>query len=242
LPDSACDVATERGHLQMLRYLREDAKCSCSAHTSAMAAHKGKLDCLQYLVDAGLAGPVVCFGAVSGGHIECCQLHRSMVTTAIEKNQYDCFVYCHENGCAWPPYTLRDCVRHGRTDMFKYGIEHGCYIVPDIACFSTSEAGLEMLTYRQAHGIPLTTETICTAASVGQLDIVIYGREQGCAWDSSVCYHAARSGILNCLEYAVQNGCPYDLRTLQDAAREGGCAEVVQFTNNLPEYTGSGEA
>jgi hypothetical protein len=248
-PDIACSIAVEGGHLNMLRYLREDAKCRCSVSTTAAAAYRGKIDCLKYLLDGGLVDSTVSIAAVSNGNFEClrcahvhgCGLPRTIVSTAIIASAYDCFVYCHVNGCVWPPTTLRDCVKYGRTDMFIYAMEHGCVLTPTLAHFCAAEGRLDMFIYAHERGMPVTADVLTAAAAEGHLDIIMYGRQHGCGWDGLVCYTAAHGGHLCCLEYAVQNGCPYDLRTLQDAARESGSVEVVLYAKKLQEYAGSGE-
>jgi hypothetical protein len=248
-PNIACSIAVEGGNLNMLRYLREDAKCSCPVSTSATAAYRGKIDCLEYLLDAGLVDSTVSIAAVSNGNFEClrcahvhgCELPRTILSTAIIANAYNCFVYCRTNRCGWPPATLRDCITYGRSDMFIYAVENGCVMEPNLANFCAAEGRLDMLIYAHERGLPLTADALCMAATVGHLDIIIYGREHGCDWDSRVCHRAAWGGHLSCLEYAVQNGCPYDLRTVQqNAARDGGSVEVVLYANKLQEYAGSG--
>jgi len=69
----ACAWAASNGHLECLKYLREEVKAPWDEETSARAASNGHLHILEYLVerefDKYSAGS--CKWATANGHLDC---------------------------------------------------------------------------------------------------------------------------------------------------------------------------
>ncbi len=112
--DEACALAAENGHLEVLKYLREEAQAPWDWRTATFAAKYGHLHILEYLVerkfdqDNGLA----CVYAAENGHLDCLKyLHETAkwpwlshaVREAHENDHPDCVQYLLDNNCPLPP-------------------------------------------------------------------------------------------------------------------------------------------
>jgi len=109
----ACVCAAENGHLEVLKYLREEAKAPWDEYTAYLAAQQGHLHILEYLVerkcDQYSEGACAC--AAKNGHLDCLKyLHETAkapwsslaVYYAHENNHPDCVQYLLNNNCPLP--------------------------------------------------------------------------------------------------------------------------------------------
>ena len=109
----ACACAADRGHLECLKYLREEAKAPWNYETALWAARNGLLHVLEYLVERKYdkfdGGACEC--AARRGHLDCLKyLHETAkvpwdymaVRAAHEENQTECVQYLLDNNCPLP--------------------------------------------------------------------------------------------------------------------------------------------
>ena len=78
----ACESAAKNGHLECLKYLREEVKAPWDAGTGIWAAENGHLHILEYLIERKYDEYGVVFG-------DACKY-------AAEKGHLDCLKYLHE--------------------------------------------------------------------------------------------------------------------------------------------------
>ena len=76
----ACENAAENGHLEVLKYLREEAKAPWDSDTAYLAAKNGHLHILEYLVERKYD-----------------QYSTGACALAAENGHFDCLKYLHEN-------------------------------------------------------------------------------------------------------------------------------------------------
>ena len=111
--ESACAFAAFNGHLEVLKYLREEAKAPWDAKTAAWAAENGHLHILEYLVERKYDkyNGDACQWAAKHGHFDCLKyLHETAkapwnsqaVRHAHEKKHPDCVQYLLDNDCPLP--------------------------------------------------------------------------------------------------------------------------------------------
>ena len=111
--DRACAEAAENGHLECLKYLREEAKAPWNSWTAAWAALKGHLHILEYLVERKYDKyrEWTCVNAAGNGHLDCLKyLHETAkapwddwsVYHAHKNNHPECVQYLLDNNCPLP--------------------------------------------------------------------------------------------------------------------------------------------
>jgi hypothetical protein len=109
----ACAYAALEGHLEVLKYLHEEAKAPWDFRTATRAAENGHLHILEYLVerkyDKYHGG--ACQLAAMNGHLNCLKyLHETAkapwddwsVFYTHEKNHPECVQYLLDNNCPLP--------------------------------------------------------------------------------------------------------------------------------------------
>ncbi len=114
IDESACAAAAIGGHLEVLKYLREEAKVPWDRHTANWAALTGHLHILEYLVERKYDKYCewACMLAARNGHLDCLKyLHETAkspwdekaVREAHKNNQPECVQYLLDNNCPLPP-------------------------------------------------------------------------------------------------------------------------------------------
>ena len=113
IDEGACLNASSGGHLECLKYLREEAKAPWDRKTATEAAFNGHLHILEYLVERKFDkyNTYACVYAAMNGHLDCLKyLHETAkapwdseaVRAAHAKNQIDCVQYLLDNNCPLP--------------------------------------------------------------------------------------------------------------------------------------------
>ncbi|CAL6289702.1 unnamed protein product [Bathycoccus prasinos] len=114
IDEMACAGAASGGHLEVLKYLHEEAKAPWASDTANCAAFNGHLHILEYLVERKYDKYSVwaCANTAEKGHLDCLKYLRETakapwdhvaVLNAHENNQPDCVQYLLDNNCPLPP-------------------------------------------------------------------------------------------------------------------------------------------
>ena len=110
IDEYACASAAENGHLEVLKYLREEGKAPWDWNTAAWAAQNGHLHILEYLVERKYDNidERACQWAAKNGHL-------------------DCLKYLHETAKApWNYLAVREAHRHNHTECVQYLLDNDC--------------------------------------------------------------------------------------------------------------------
>ena len=110
---SACENAASGGHLEVLKYLHEEAKAPWDEYTAYLAASNGHLHILEYLVERKYDQFDVdaCRGAAMEGQLDCLKYLRETakapwdlmaVYFAHEYSRPECVQYLLDNNCPLP--------------------------------------------------------------------------------------------------------------------------------------------
>ena len=111
---SVCACAASKGHLEMLKYLHEEAKAPWDWRTAAWAADNGHLHILEYLVERNYDkfDEDACAYAAREGHL-------------------DCLKYLRETAKApWNYLAVRDAHYYKQPECLQYLLDNNCPIVP----------------------------------------------------------------------------------------------------------------
>ena len=106
----ACAFAAQNGHLEVLKYLREEVKATWDLRTASWAAAKGHLHILEYLVERKYDQYSVyaCAFAAENGH-------------------FDCLKYLHETAKApWDPRAVKRAHKHNHPQCLQYLLDNDC--------------------------------------------------------------------------------------------------------------------
>ena len=114
--EGACAEAAGNGDLEVLKYLREEAKAPWGSWTANCAARSGHLHVLEYLVERKYQynqfNTYSCQCVAEHGHLDCLKyLHETAkapwnseaVRFAHKNNHLECVQYLLENNCPLPP-------------------------------------------------------------------------------------------------------------------------------------------
>ena len=111
---SVCACAASKGHLEMLKYLHEEAKAPWDWRTAAWAADNGHLHILEYLVERKYDkfDEDACAYAAREGHL-------------------DCLKYLRETAKApWNYLAVRDAHYYKQPECLQYLLDNNCPLVP----------------------------------------------------------------------------------------------------------------
>ena len=109
----ACACAADKGHLECLKYLHEEAKAPWTYHTASWAAENDHLHILEYLVESNYDqfDRFACWESAKHGHLDCLKyLHETAkapwnfwaVQGAHNNNHTECLQYLLDNNCPLP--------------------------------------------------------------------------------------------------------------------------------------------
>ena len=110
----ACARAAYEGRLEVLKYLREEAKAPWDWYTATRAAQRGHLHILEYLVERKYDqfDKYTCAYAAINGHL-------------------DCLKYLHETAKApWDYSAVRDAHKNDHTECVQYLLDNNCPLPP----------------------------------------------------------------------------------------------------------------
>ena len=106
----ACARAASGGHLEILKYLREEVKAPWDSETAICAALNGHLHIFEYLVERK-------FDKYDAWACEC----------AAEKGHLDCLKYLHETAKApWSSWAVRDARKNKHPECVQYLLDNNC--------------------------------------------------------------------------------------------------------------------
>jgi hypothetical protein len=106
----ACENAAAIGHLECLKYLREEAKAPWDWMTASWAAERGHLHILEYLVER----------KYDKYEVRACKY-------AAMHGQLDCLKYLHETAKApWDSEAVREAHKNNHTDCVQYLLDNDC--------------------------------------------------------------------------------------------------------------------
>ena len=213
---SVCACAASKGHLEMLKYLHEEAKAPWDCETASFAARNGHLHILEYFVER-----------------EYDEFDESACSWAAEYGYLECLKYLHEVAEApWDCETANWAASNGHLHILEYLVEREYDEFNESACSCAAYNGhLNCLKYlHEEVKAPWDCETASFAAANGHLHIFEYLVEREYdKYTELACSCAAEKGHLECLKYLHEVAkAPWDCEAVQ-MAREYNHSECLQY-------------
>ena len=115
IDEGACAEAAEKGHLEVLKYLREEVKAPWDYDTAEWAAKNGHLHILEYLVERKFD-----------------KYNEWACTLAAKFGYFDCLVYLHETAKApWDSWGVFWAHTNNHSECLQYLLDNNCPLPRD---------------------------------------------------------------------------------------------------------------
>ena len=182
-----CAWAARRGHLEVLKWVRENG-CPWDEKTCSWAAKGGHLATLKWARENGCPwDEETCANLAEGGHLETLK-------------------WAHENDCPWDDRTCANLAGGGHLEMLLWARENDCPW-SEWTCACAAWGGhFEILKWARENGCPWDKQTCEHAAGAGRLEILKWARENGCPWDWHT--RAWADFYVDVLDWLDAHGCP----------------------------------
>ena len=130
-----CNIASEKGYLNTLKWAREH-RCEWDSDTCSAAAENGHLNCIQWAVENG------------------CDWNSNTCSYAAANGHLNCLIWAREHGCPWDSYTCSSAASNGHLNCLQWAHKHGCEWNICICWFAAANGHLNILQWAREHGCP----------------------------------------------------------------------------------------
>ena len=227
MDERACTCAARNGHLEVLKYLREEVKAPVNGKVIKIAACHGDLELIRYLVENKCAG-------WENGYLDALDI-------IAKHGHFQCLKYLHEEVKLPLNGRMIDfAANRGHLEMIRYlvgkkceGWEDGCLDALSSAVYCGEVECLKYL-HEEAKA-PWDWNTAAWAARNGHLHILEYLVERKYdELDEEACACAAMNGHLDCLKYLHETAkAPWDEEAVREAHKynETECLQYLLDKN-----------
>jgi len=231
-----CTMVARQGTLEVLQFVRQDARCTLSHETSAAAVQAQRQNVVEYVwMNKCPFGESAGLAAAQNGNVELIEylyeqvdlsLTHRMLNAAATNGDLTMIRWWRSRSCEWNVYdlvleeegTLCHGIRSQSVEVIQELRDEGCPLDVHASATAAEWGNLELLQSFQREGCPFNGDACMCAAKHGHLHILKWLRAQGCAWDSSTCSSAKGGGHFETLQWALDQGCPCDESACRDAA------------------------
>jgi hypothetical protein len=226
--------------LPKLRRLKEAGCPMYTRNACQVAAKKGDLDSLVWLLEQGCDWSDEIFNqAIANDHMH-------VIHWAREKILFPAFgilgstpsspqhlIWLLDNGARFSDLALHEAAERAADTCNREMLELLDNLIPGdrsrrdsllvSLCRAAARAG-DLATLKwgleECRHAELGPRLCAVAAGSGQLEVLMWLRKKNCPWDSSTCF-AAAEGHFEILRWAREQGCPWDKQTMAGIALEG---------------------
>ncbi len=212
LSDTACTIAAEKGHLEILQHLRA-AGCPWDETVSEAAIAGGHLELLKWTVSEDCPWPYnSCILASQSDSLQMLQYVFELKGCKKESEMF------------WSPIANRN------MEMVQYLVQQGFPLTKYLCSDAAGIGDLEILMYLRENGCPWSSDTCEEAASHKHLDCLKYAVENGCPLNERVFFSAFRPDNAPVIAYLLESDCP---RTPVDEATAIKLLEQDRLKKNI---------
>ncbi len=187
----ACNIAAERGNLDILRFLIEH-DCPIDEQAASGAAKHDHFDCLKYLVNNGAPYDESIFiNAAGSGNMEMIEWTLQFYTIK-----------------EWGEVACVKAAKNGHIPVMKLFFDSGIERILRICNGAAKGNQWPALEYAHEEGCPWDTSTCVVAAIQGSLQCLQELHEHGCPWDVYTLRGAIEGDSMSCFVYAYEQWCP----------------------------------
>jgi len=192
--DCACEMAAEKGYVDMLKYLIEELGYFCDTSSFIQAAIYGHMDTMKYLIEnkhtPSLLDDLDIIGAaVQYGQFEATKylledgfpVNEFVMHQASLGGNLNIVKYLHEYGCPWD-----SSVYSGNLEIMEYAYEEGCPFTEYVCDFVAQRGDMKALEFLREHGCPWWSNAVTEAYDANEFETVLYLREHGCPWPENI--------------------------------------------------------
>jgi len=242
--------ASESGNLKMLKWLKNKGcpmkNVTGDKDAGYIAAKKGHLHILEWLVSEGHSLTSFVIGALLGGNLEildwlnkqgCVFDNSSFVVVAKGRNREQLKVMQWlKNKDLTPDDGLAYCYacENGNIVMLEWLKANGCPFdwpyLDSALCFSAKSENANSARWLKDNGYPILRYSCSLAAPYGNLEMAKFMKECGCGWGKHMMRRACENGHLHFLKWMVDIGClNFNKEDCRMIAGRYGFSEIVEW-------------
>jgi len=188
--DTPCKAAALGGHLDCLKYCRENG-CPWGLWVMESAAFSGSLDCLRYACENGCTWSFFEFDHGWEIFEHGYEYWRGVTQYAAAMGNLEIVQYSLEHGAPWSPYTCEYAVKNGHLDILRYALANGATFSRDYEWTDIEEDWFGVGSQ---------------CARLGNLEMMKVVHQSGGEWGSLTIEFAIENNHFDCLQYAFEHG------------------------------------
>jgi len=185
-----CELACEKGNVEMVKYLIEEEHQVCDIQSYIQAVTNGHVGVLKYLIE--------------NIHSPDLLNDLDIMGTAAHYRQLEILKYLIQDGFPCTEFVMHKASLGGDINIVKFLHESGCEW--DSSVYT---GNIEIMQYAYDEGCPFSTFSCDYAASYGDIKALGFLKDHGCPWTENTIREAYRSEEYKTVKYLRNNGCPW---------------------------------
>jgi len=235
-----CGWAASRGHLEVLKWLRENG-CPWDEKTCAVAAGDNYLDILKYLHDNGCPWDERCYeytwnymDILRYLHENGCPWDERACSSAAYHGCMETLRYLHENGCPWDELACHNAAYRGHEEILRYLHENNCPWDEECYVKAANNKHYDIIKYLYQNGCPRTEmEKLCTfAACDNDIDFLKWLCDNGWICNGRAFVNAVSNNNMEMLLYLYDNKCPIDMGECLEISLNNDFTDILKWLND----------
>lgn len=190
--NAVCEIAAEKGHLEILKWLRSNPEdlCPWNEGTSLKAAQSGDLETLRWLKEQN------------------CPWNSNVSLILTMCGHFETLKWEVDNGGEWDAKMFNWIAEKGNIEVLQWACEKGYPHNNSFTASAASHGQLEVLKWAVREGFSLAPKCIELAIFHGDFETIRWLRKQGQPWPKKNSLPLLRRVKDEVRIWAIENGCP----------------------------------